>query len=133
MMVGGVDDISELAARILSELEEAGAENFSSTVNTVTVRRGDEREIRESVEAVRELVRSGFAVLRQYREQKLSKEASIEILTSVASSVSFDSDERLWKWGDKLPLIEIVATEEGRSLAFEILDERGYQWWRQKS
>jgi hypothetical protein len=31
-------DLSEAAARILSELEEAGAENFSSTVNTITER-----------------------------------------------------------------------------------------------
>lgn len=123
-------NLSELAARILAELEEAGAENFSSTVNTVTARNGDEREIDDSVEAVGDLVRLGFAVLRRYREPKLSREGSVDFLTSLAPSVSFDPDDRLWKWDEKLPLVEIVATDRGRELAFEILDERGYQWWR---
>ena len=29
----------------------------------------------------------------------------------------------------KSPIVEIIATEKGRELAFESLDERGYQWW----
>ena len=128
-----VAGLSEMAARILAELEEAGAENFSSTVNTITDRRGEESEIESNIIALDELIRLGLAILRRYPSEKLSSEASLEVLPQLASSVSFDPNERLWKWDDKLPLVEIVATEPGRDLAFEILDERGYQWWRQKA
>lgn len=56
--------LSELAARILSELEEAGAENFSSTVNTVMDPLGEKAEIDDSVNALKELIQSGLAGLR---------------------------------------------------------------------
>jgi hypothetical protein len=123
--------LSELAARILSELEEAGAENFSSTVNTVMDPLGEKAEIDDSVNALKELIQSGLAVLRvEYKSEK-SPDVSFEMLSELESSVSFAPEERLWKWNEKLPMVEIVATEKGRELAFEILDERGYQWWRQ--
>lgn len=125
--------LGELASRMLSELEEAGAENFSSTVNTITDRSGEERELADSVAGVDELIRWELAVLRPEGSQKLSKEASLEALSLLQSNVTFDPGEQLWKSDDTMPLVEIVATERGRDLAFEILDERGYQWWRQKS
>lgn len=124
--------LSEVAARIISELEEAGEEYFTSTVNTITDRSGEEGEIVSSISALEELIKSGLAVLRHEGSQDLSAESSIELLPQLASDVSFDPEDRLWKSDDSLPLIEIVATERGRELAFEILDERGYQWWRQK-
>lgn len=127
-----VANLSEVAARILAELEEAGAENFTSTVNTIMDRSGNEQEIQDSITALEELVRAGLSVLRREGSQKLSSEKSLEVLSQLSSDVSFDSDDRLWKSDDALPLVEIVATELGRTLAFEILDERGYQWWRQK-
>ncbi len=123
--------LSEVAARILSELEEAGAEYFTSTVNTITERNGEKRELAESIDALEELIRAGFAILRHEESQDLLKESSIELLPQLASDVSFDPEDRLWKSDDKLPLVEIVATERGRDRAFEILDARGYQWWRQ--
>jgi hypothetical protein len=126
-------DLSEAAARILSELEEAGAENFSSTVNTITERSGEERELTDSVNGVDQLISLGLAVLRYKDSQKLSKEASLEAISHLPSNVTFDPEERLWKSDNSTPLVEIVATERGRDLAFDILDERGYQWWRQKS
>ncbi len=131
--MSGVANLSELAERILSELEEAWAENFSSTVNTVTDRKGQERELASCIDAIEELIRAGHAVLSSDGKQELTAELSIELLSKLASKVDFDPEERLWKWNEKLPIVEIVATEEGRELAFEILDERGYQWWRQKS
>lgn len=125
--------LSEVAARILSELEEAGAENFSSTVNTIMDRSGEERELADSVNGVDELIRLELAVLRYKGAQKFSKEASLEAISRLPSNVTFDPDERLWKSDDTLPLVEIVATERGRDLAFDILGERGYQWWRKKA
>lgn len=124
--------LTELAARILCELEEAWAENVSSTVNTVTDRTGEEQELASSINALEELIRAGLAVLSPDGMQELTDDRSIELLPNLASKFRFDSDDRLWKWSDNLPMVEIVATEKGRELAFEILDERGYQWWRQK-
>lgn len=64
------------------------------------------------------------------RERNQSNgEHSIELLLTLASMVQFESEEGLWKWNKKSPIVEIIATEKGRELAFEILDERGYQWW----
>jgi hypothetical protein len=130
--LGGAANLSELAARILSELAEAWAKNISSTVNTVTDRTGEEQELANSIEALEELVRAELAVLRPDGIQELTAELSMELLPRLASNIRFDSDDHLWKWSENLPMVEIVATEKGRELAFEILDERGYQWWRQK-
>lgn len=124
--------LSEHAARILSELEEAGAEYFTSTVNTIMDRSGEERELADSVEALEELIRAGLAVLRHEDTQNLPADSSIALLPQLASDVSFDPEDSLWKSDNNLPLVEIVATKIGRDLAFEILDERGYQWWRQR-
>jgi hypothetical protein len=127
--MSGATHLSELAARILAELEEAGAENFSSTVNTITARKGEQREIANSIDALEELVGLGLAILRHEGSQDLSAESSVELLSQLASDVSFDPEDRLWKSDNSLPLVEIVATVRGRDLAFEILDERGYEWW----
>ncbi len=79
--------LGELASRMLSELEEAGAENFSSTVNTITDRSGEERELADSVAGVDELIRSELAVLRPEGSQKLSKGHSLEALSLLQSNV----------------------------------------------
>jgi hypothetical protein len=131
-MMSKSSNIGEVAARMLSELEEAGAENFTSTVNTIMDRSGKERELADSVEALEELIRAGLAVLRHEGTQDLPAHTSIALLPQLASDVSFDPEDSLWKSDENLPMVEIVATEKGRDLAFEILDERGYQWWRQK-
>jgi len=130
--MGGKINLTELASRILSELEEAWEENISSTINTVTDRTGEERELADSIDAVEELVRAGLVVLSPDGVEELTAELSIELIPKLASNIEFYHNERLWKWNEKLPMVEIVATEQGRDLAFEILDERGYQWWRQK-
>ncbi len=127
--MNGATYLSEHAARILSELEEVGAEYFTSTVNTITLRKGGEREIANSIDALEELVGSGLAVLRYEGSQDLSAASSVELLSQLASDVSFDPEDCLWKSDDSLPLVEIVATEKGRDVAFEILDQRGYHWW----
>jgi hypothetical protein len=131
-----VPALSELASRILSELEEAGSENFSSTVNTVLSPKGDSEEIQDSIDALEELLGRGLVVLARelsWEEPplRLSGEESLEAMPALALCVSFDAEARLWKWDKAQPLIEIVATEVGRDAAFQILDERGYQWWRQ--
>lgn len=127
--VGGAAYLSEHAARILSELEEAGAEHLTATVNTITSRNGEQQGIVNSTDALKELVGKGLAVLRHEGSQDLSAASSVELLSQLASDVSVDPEDRLLKSDDSLPLVEIVATDRGRELAFEILDERGYQWW----
>ena len=122
-------NLSEYAARILSNLEEAGAENISSTINTVTARTGGEDERANSIEALGELVGAGLAVLGPEGGTGFTARQSIELLSTLASHIDFDSDDRLWKWSEELPMVEIVATEKGRELAFQILDVRGSKWW----
>jgi hypothetical protein len=127
-----IESLSELAARILSELEEAGAENFSSTVNTIMDPVGEKVELDDSVNALEELIRYGLVVLRIEYQPTSSADVSLQMLQGLRSSVSFDSEDRIWKWNEKLPMVELVATERGREIAFEILDDRGYQWWLQE-
>ena len=130
--------LSEIAARVLSELEEAHAENVTSTMNTIFAPTGSTSELAGMQSALNELiekdlVRIAYAPNNRGRLVGVSKEASFSDVSSLPQRMAFSQKENLWKWDKAHPWAEILATKSGLTEAFEILDARGYQWWRNKS
>ena len=127
---------NELVMRILSELEEAGAENISSTMNTVLDITGTHQDIESFQEALATLIRDGFANIGYAagtlgKIEAISEEAALATARALPEFLSFNNSQNLWIWDEERPLAEIVATTEGITRAREILDERGFQWWRE--
>ena len=132
-------DLTEMAQRILSELEEIWDQNVFSMLNTVVTPNGEAAQLAEFQAALAALVERDY-VLMGYEgfvprnPEQLSKERSLEMISSIPEWFAFDEAERFWTLS-KGPYNEIrypgiYSTQEGRDKAFEILDRRGYQWWR---
>ncbi len=135
----------ELEMRILSELEELRAENVVAMMNTVVMTKGDAGQIAEACLALEELTQSGLIRMAiDYNERKKLRSASVEesmaIIRAIPGNVHFDAGKGLWLWSSltlplklyDVPIPEILVTSEGLAKARSILEERGYQWWRQK-
>ncbi len=132
-----MSDLSELAQRILSELEEH-RQNVPATMNTVMDPTGDEKEIKDIQDALEalvaaDLVRIGYRVGPLSSSKPLSNDESMEAIQAVQNHLRFDSKDQEWDWELDQPWAEIILTEEGRMEAATILDKRGYQWWRRKT
>jgi hypothetical protein len=140
-----VTALSELEQRILSELEEAWEEEVTTIANTVFPPSGTPTEIDEMAEALASLVNADLVRISidydyTRKLRPLSKEQSLEVINTLASEFEFDRDGEHWAWKKfKLPLKayqvqipEILPTQAGLVKAREILEERGYQWWRSK-
>jgi hypothetical protein len=130
--------LSELAQRILAELEEAWAENVTSTLNTVLDVKGESEELDAMFRALRELTLLDLIVLRDRVEpmgpvDTLDKARSLARLQDLKSLLWFDTDSQLWTQGSARARAEIVALDAGLEAARKLLDQRGYQWWRNRA
>ncbi len=136
--------LTELAMRILSELEEAGEENVAAMLNTVIAGTGSETEISDYQQALRELIHAGLAAMSIERDAtrrltRASRELSDEQINGISAFLEFDDQRALWSdsrikgppFGQKFPLI--VITEAGREKSVQILKDRGHGWWHQKA
>jgi hypothetical protein len=139
----GMSELSELEMRILSELEEAGEEDIVTIIATVTSATGDIGEVEEIQRTLESLVKGDLIRMSMERDVSgrladLSKDASLRAIAELGSTLRFDSEKKYWAdmrhsgppFGDAFPYI--VNTEPGKKKGFEILDARGYQWWRPK-
>lgn len=129
-------ELSEMEMRILSELEEAGEENFPTIANTVTQVSGEDAERAQIKESLENLVHSELVIVSVLRGspaawEELPKEDSLAILAGIEQHLQFKSDSKHWTGGER-PWPEIVSTDAGDKKAEEILEERGYQWWRRE-
>lgn len=133
-------DVKEIAARALSELEEAGQENIPTIMNTIFEPAGEPWEKEGVIEAINGLVTQGLARMASERDESgrlvdASLDDSMEILSGISTTLSFDVERSLWTdeniLSEEYP--ELVITELGWEKSRKILDERGYQWWRQKA
>jgi hypothetical protein len=135
--------LSELEMRILSELEEAGEESVVTLLNTVTRKRGGMLELTQLQLALKTLVDLDLARISVERDEssrlkELSKDHSQVEIDRIPLNVRFGPLGGYWellrrpsaKADDDFPYV--VDTPEGQNKAFEILEERGYQWWLQK-
>lgn len=136
-----MSELSELEMRVLSELEEAGQEDIITMMVTVLEPTGHARDIEGMQSALENLVRRDLIRMSMDRDpsgrlRDLSQEESLKVVAGLKSYVHFNREKAIWvnaqqsgpPFGDPFPYI--VDTASGKKMAFEILDERGYQWWR---
>jgi hypothetical protein len=68
----------------------------------------------------------------------LSASESLDVIADLKSGLRFRRDERLWTDTRQsgppfgFPFPYIVNTSPGKEIGFRILEQRGYQWWRQR-
>jgi hypothetical protein len=135
--------ISELEMRILSELEELHFENIPAMMNTVMEPAGEPNELTDMQEALRGLVMAELATMCSGRDSEgrlkgLSKDESLASIVNLDSTLRFDATRKLWTNSRRTgpPFREtfpfVLNTKTGKEKGFEILQERGYQWWRPK-
>jgi hypothetical protein len=135
--------LDEMHQRILSEIEEAGEEDVCTLLNTVIAATGAAKEVADFRTAVEGLIRADLVRVAIDRDatgrlQDQSRDASLDVISHLNSNVIYDEGRGVWKdiedagppYDDFYPYI--VTTELGQEKAFEILDARGYQWWREK-
>ena len=135
--------LSELEMRVLSELEEAGEENVAAMLNTVMHPIGDPSELADMQQALENLVRADLVRMSMDRDptgrlRDLSVDESLDVIADLTSGLRFNSATMYWAdtrhsgppFGDPFPYI--VNTDTGKEKGFEVLDERGDQWWRPK-
>jgi hypothetical protein len=134
--------LSEIAQRALSELEEAGEENIPTLLNTVTERTGAPGELLAVQDALRSLINAGFAAMAVERDVKsrrwkrMNERESLALIDRSPDWLSFRASD--CHWTDRrmkgppftFESPHVLATAEGYARGRKILDERGYQWWR---
>ncbi len=129
-------DINEMEMRIAVELEESGQENIAAMVNTIIAPTGDAGEIAMMRDALDHMVRGGLVTMALdpgpgKKLVRLEVDDSLALVDRIEALLRFRASDRHWTFAtDERP--NIIATEAGRKKGFEILDERGYQWWRPK-
>ncbi|KAB2910828.1 MAG: hypothetical protein F9K29_24065 [Hyphomicrobiaceae bacterium] len=134
-------DLTEMEQRVLAELQEFWVENVFSMINTIYDPTGDPHEVAMLQEALnglveRDYVLMGFEGFVPRNPEKLGKKQSLELVSQLGDWFKFDSENSCWTLskGDikKERIPAIFSSAEAREKAFQILDERGYQWWRPK-
>jgi hypothetical protein len=134
-------ELTEMEQRVLAELEEVWEQNIFTMLNTIVDPSGDAQEIAVFQQALEGLIEHGYVVMGLERfspreQTKLEKQAALELVSKLADWFRFDAATSYWTLskGDfrKEPYPVVFSTTEARDIAFQILDERGYQWWRQK-
>lgn len=126
--------MQEYEKRILSELEEAGEENFPTLLNTIISPTGKANERIEFQTALTNLLQNGFIKIALERDankrlKDMSDDDSLALLTQITEHLVFKTQSGRWTGGAR-PWPEVVYTERGKIEGRKILQEYGYQWWR---
>lgn len=134
-------DLTEMEQRVLSELEEFWEENVFAMLNTIIEPAGDAREVASLQQALRGLVERDYVVMglqgfSPREQEKLERRTSLDLISDLGNWFRFDLVDADWTLskGDikKERIPAIYSTAAGRQKAIEILEQRGYQWWRPK-
>lgn len=133
-----MDDERELADRILAELDERGADNLHSILNTVIEPTGSPHEIDGLGLALADMLRQKEAhlALETMYPRKTSRlgEADAEaMLAALHRWFKYDASQRYWMLGNGDPLKDeypiLVLSDIGQLRAQRLLEMRGYRWW----
>lgn len=131
---------NEVELRILATLEEAGEENITGLMNTVTLP-WPSKEIKATfLEALRALIRKDFVRLSvsrttQLRLAELSIDGSLQETDLQDNKLAFDEKRALWTDPSRKgppfpePFPYVITTELGKVRSRDVLVSRGYQWW----
>ena len=136
-----LDNLTELEMRVLAMLEEAGEESVVITLNTVIDPSGDQVELAEFQATLtklvdKKLIEVELASIPMGRVPLTTDKSHVEV-AQLTQHCRFRPNEGHWtdtrESGPpyyQTPLPNLLLTEPGRSLSVEILESRGYQWWR---
>lgn len=135
---------SEMALRILAELEEAQQDTITAVLNTVITPANELWEPLVYREACLDLVTNGLvrvSVSRGADGRKLdeTQQTSVILVKSLIESFTFSVLQKHWALSasadseyDFKTFPNLVLTEAGLVQAVSILDQRGYRWWTVK-
>lgn len=137
-----MSDLTEMEQRVLAELEEFWEENVFAMLNTIVAPTGEAQEVVLLQQALNGLVERDYVVMGYEGfvpsdPEKLGKDASLGLASKLGEWFRFDPASSYWTLSkgdinkERIPMI--FSTAAAREKAFEILDERGYQWWRAKT
>ena len=129
-------DLAEIEERVLTELEWAGEENLPTLLNTILDPNGSRDEVKLLQTSLEGLLHRGLVAVAVERDESknlvaLSTEASLTILANLEKHLAFDSRHSHWT-GRERPWPNVVSTSEGKAKGRQVMDRRGYQWWRAK-
>lgn len=129
-------DTDEVERRILSELQEAGEENIASMINTIIDPIGSANETGSLQTALESLVRAGLVLIALGGDPTkklvpLSPDESLAFTAKIATFLQFRASDNHWTWSQNVKP-HIVVTPLGRTRADQLMQQRGYQWWRPK-
>lgn len=133
--------LSELEMRILAELDDAGEEDVLTMLNTVTDATGDNGELAKFQQALYGLHNKQLVSIDLESMPTgpitLHGEAVVTEIEGLASNFTFVSEGLYWtdvrEKGPpyfQTPLPRIVIADAGEAMALNILESRGYRWWR---
>ena len=136
-----MDDASELADRIVSELDDRGSDNLHSLLNTVIEPTGSVDEVNRLKEALAKILKRelGHLALERMHPRSSSTLAdadAVGMLSTLQQWFRFDVSTQCWTLGNGDPLKDsypvLVLEENGFSHARDVLEIRGYRWWMQR-
>ncbi len=136
-------EISELDMRILAELEEAGECDALSMLNTIIKPDGGSEELRNYQLAIANILEKDLIEIHMESiptgSVPLTKSAALLEVASLSKSYAFSRSENQWtdvrEKGPpyfQTPLPRLILTDIGNAKSIELLEVRGYQWWRKK-
>lgn len=130
-------EFTEIEERILVELEWAGEENLPTLMNTILDATGIPSEIDLLREALERLVQKNLVAIAVDRDRAsgpvgMTSDAAFELVKNIEQHVAFNTAGRHWT-GGRRPWPNVVSTLEGKARGRQIMDRRGYQWWRGKA
>lgn len=93
--------MAEIAQRMLSELDEAGAQYVTTLINTAFPPSGSQSEVQDLAAALQSLIKSDFAVMSVYtklpEQWSASREVSAEIAEFEVKHLQYQQVQRLWR------------------------------------
>jgi hypothetical protein len=136
-------DLSELQQRILGELVDAGEESVQTLAVTVLDGAGTVAELALFQNALKGLILGGLAWMSTRRGsdrrlEPLARHESLIEIDAIKTFLVYDLAAKCWidvrrslpPYGSEYPYV--LSSDSGAGVARAILEERGYQWWREK-
>ena len=135
-------ELSELEMRILAELEEAGEADAASMLNTIINPEGRPEELANYQRALSKILEKDLIEIRMDSiptgSIPLTKRDALAEAAGLSKNYTFSKSDGHWtdirEKGPPYfltPQPRLFITDAGNAKSIELLEARGYQWWRQ--